>query len=275
MDGCVALADTGPGRHRWLVSRCSVDLESNCDAVLSAIVRRARQSYGEQFLDNLPEPDSGVAALFDLDALRQAIRAGMPDPAAELAKRPSLRNYRSEATELIAQEVLADAYQVQFPASAQATKGNANQPVLGFDGWGLLDLDDGTVALVLVQVKGSDQDKRPPDVAQALSDECCRVPREPDKLCRALTAMLALLHTTAFAPRLLAMLEALGRESLPPLVVCPVIVRGVITAHLDDLASLRAAQSRFEPAQTRGLCVSVGAPLERFGHRVFSEARKP
>jgi len=43
----------------------------------------------------------------------------------------------------------------------------------------------------------------------------------------------------------------------------------------DDLATLRAAQSRFEPAQKRGLCVSVGAPLERFGHRVFSEARKP
>jgi len=42
----------------------------------------------------------------------------MPDPAAELAKRPSLRNYRSEATELIAQEVLAEAYQIQFPATA-------------------------------------------------------------------------------------------------------------------------------------------------------------
>jgi hypothetical protein len=163
LEGCVAVADTGPGRHRWLVSRCTVDLESHGDAVLSAIVRRARHAYGEQLLDNLPEPDSGVAALFDLGALRQAIRAGM----------------------------------------------------------------------------------------------------------------LALLHTTAFAPRLLAMLEALGRESLPPLVVCPVIVRGLVVAHLDDLASLRAAQSRFEPAQTRGLCVSVGAPLECFGHRVFSEARKP
>lgn len=193
MKGCEAVADTGPGRHRWLVSRCAVDLDVNSDAILSAIVLRARQSYGEQVVDSVPEPDSGVAELFDLGAVRMAIRAGMPDPALELGKRPSLRNYRSEATELIAQEILANVYQVLFPASAQAIKGNANQPVLGFDGWGLLDLDDGTVALVLVQVKGSDQDRRPPDVAQALSDECCRVPREPAKLCRALTAMLALL----------------------------------------------------------------------------------
>jgi hypothetical protein len=87
--------------------------------------------------------------------------------------------------------------------------------------------------------------------------------------------MFALLHTTAFAPKLLAMLETLGRDSFPPLVVCPVIVRGVVEAHLDDLTSLRGAESRFEPAGVRGLCVSLGAPLEPFGRRVFTEARKP
>ncbi len=257
------------------MSRCTVGSDSDGGGVLAAIVRRARQSYGEQFLDNLPEPDGGTELRFDLGAIRVAIRAGMPDPDVELRKPQALRNYRSEVAELVAQEVLAHAYQVQFPASPQATKGNANQPVLGFDGWGLLDLDDGAAALVLVQVKGSDHDQRPPDVAQVLVEECCRVPREPDKLCRALTAMFALLHTTAFAPKLLAMLETLGRDSLPPLVVCPVIVRGAIAAHLDDLTSLRAAESRFEPAGVRGLCVSIGTPLEPFGHHVFTEARKP
>ena len=207
----------------------------------------------------------------------QAIRAGMPDPESERGSgKPShLRNYRSEAAELIAQEVLAKAYRIRFPASPQATKGNANQPVLGFDGWGLLDLDDGAVALVLVQVKASDHDRRPPDVAKVLVDECCRVPREPDKLCRALTAMLVLLDATDFKPRLLAMLQSLGLGSLPPLVVCPVIVRGTVAADMDDLATLRTAESRFEPARARGLCVSLGATLETFGHRVFSEARKP
>jgi hypothetical protein len=69
------------------------------------------------------------------------------------------------------------------------------------------------------------------------------------------------------------MLETLGCGSLPSLVVCPVIVRGTVAAHLDDLATLRDAQDRYEPARARGLCVSLGAPLERFGHRVFSEAR--
>lgn len=275
MEGCVAVADTGPGMHRWVVSRCTVDLASKGDALLAAIVRRARQSYGEQFIDNIPAIDGDTALRFNLSAIKAAIRAGMPEPAVEQGKPQALRNYRSEVAELIAQEVLAHAYQVQFPASPQATKGNANQPVLGFDGWGLLDLDDGTAALVLVQVKGSDHNQRPPDVAQVLVEECCRVPREPDKLCRALTAMLALLHTTAFAPKLLAMLETLGQDALPPLVVCPVIVRGAVAAHMDDLASLRAAESRFEPARVRGLCVSLGTPLEPFGHCVFTEARKP
>jgi hypothetical protein len=277
LQGCVAVADTGPGRHRWLVSRCSVDLEADKDPVLSAIVRRARRSYGEYLFDEIPEPDTGVAARFDLRALRQAIRAGMPDPEAErgTGKPSHLRNYRSEAAELIAQEVLADAYRIQFPARPQVAKGNANQPVLGFDGWGLLDLDDGTVALVLVQVKASDHDRRPPDVAKALVEECARVPREPDKLCRALAAMLALLDATDFKPRLLAMLQSLGLGSLPALVMCPVIVRGTVDAHLDDFATLRAAESRFEPALARGLCISLGVALESFGHRVFSEARKP
>lgn len=276
----MSVADTGPGKHRWVVSHCTVNLNADDDLVLAVIVDRARRSYGEYLIENFPEPDTGVAARFDLEAVRQAIRAGMPDPEAELgngtrAKPPSLRNYRSEAAELVAQEVLADAYQIRFPASPQATKSNANQPVLGFDGWGLMDLEDGTVALVLIQVKSSDHSKRPPDVAEALVEECCRVPREPDKLCRAITAMLALLQATDFAPILYAMLESLGHGWLPTLVICPVIVRGTVAAHLDDLSTLRAAEPRFEPAQVLGHCVSLGAALEPFGHRVFSEARKP
>jgi hypothetical protein len=183
-----------------------------------------------------------------------------------------LTNYRSETAEIVARIGLAQAHGVEFPSNPQEGKTNANQPVLGFDGWGLLKLTDGSTAFVLVQVKGTESADRPPREASILVDECLRVPKGINELCRALSILVLRLEGEE-QQAVLKMLEQLGRGELPSLVVAPVVVRGVLESDFADLQPVRDACDNFSPAVVRGLAVSIGAELDQFGREVMARAR--
>src|SRR6266576_805191 len=142
--------------HRWAVLGCTCDPGDNADPLLVVTVAGVREAYGEAELRAIAEPDPLVANTYDLTAILAAFRRSLPDPTAEGAKPLSLRNYRSETAEVVARHALTAAFGVDFPASPQLGKTNPNQPILGFDGWGLLSLADGGWAFVLVLVKGTE-----------------------------------------------------------------------------------------------------------------------
>ena len=262
------------GKHRWGVVHCACDLANPSDKLLEKMITVVRDAYGEGELVEFLEADASVAARFDVSAIVAALRQGMPDPAGEGKKPAPLRNVRSETAELLAEEVLSHVYGIAFPARAQESKGNANQPVLGFDGWGLL-ASQGGMSLVLLSVKASDDAQRPPAITDVIADECKRMPKEPDKLCRALGALQALLkRKPEVRTEIVRMLERLGKGELPELVVAPVLVRGNTKADLADLATLRARTGDYDPpAVACGAVVSVGASLDNFGTAVMDTAR--
>ncbi|WP_157232304.1 hypothetical protein [Hyalangium minutum] len=267
----IAQQDTPlPEAHRWAAVTCGCKPDVTLEEDAAAMVRAA---YGEQeFLAQLGQVDPSVAADFDLSSIMKAFGRGLPDPKAEGDKPRRLSNFRAETAEVLAKAALADVYAIDFPISEQAGKQNANQPVLGFDGCGFVTIGNST-ALVLVTVKGSDDANRPPAIAQELIKECTKAPKEPDKLCRTLTALLLRVKSAAVKASIIKMLELLGKAVLPKIVVAPVLVRGKISAHLDDLGSVMNAVANFSPATTYGLVLGVGITLGDFGHSVMLKAR--
>src|SRR5690606_5588028 len=120
----------------------------------------------------------------------KGFRSSLPNPQDEATKPKNLRTYRSETAEFFAREVLRMVSDVTTPPTLHACKGNALQPLLGYDGWGISGMAAGDPRLVLIQVKGSDEAKSPPAVVNELLEECSRIPLEHNKLCRALSACL-------------------------------------------------------------------------------------
>jgi hypothetical protein len=275
---------TDPGDHVWAVVKETCDLSHEADKFLLHAVSTIRDAYGEQELREmaenaplitLPDPADGVAGTFVLDHLLSAFRASLPDPAAEGAKPAHLTNYRSETTELIARAALAAVYQFATPPALHATKGNRNQPILGFDGWSVMQMSDAAFALALIQVKGSEDKNRPPNIAAELVMECGQAVIAHEKLSGFLFACLLRCKGTEFEGALLKMiieLEETGR--ICNTILSPVIVRGVLEAHLDDLASLRGATSSFLHAKARGMTLSIGAGLTDFGRAAMNRARQ-
>jgi hypothetical protein len=199
---------------------------------------------------------------------------GLPNPDEEGDKPSSLANYRAEPSELIGQSALGFVYGIEFPRHPQIAKFNSNQPILGFDGWGFLALS-GAYALVLVQAKATDEDKRPPGEAEKLAQECRQVPQQLSKICRALSVLAVLLQNQShYLQAVLGMLECLEQGDLPQMVVAPVVVRGLIGAHIGDLEPIRAAFSEIAPIVGRGVTVSIGADLTQFGREVMYRARE-
>lgn len=259
------------GMHAWAAIRRTCRLEDEDDPFMSEVVRLFREAYGEERILALAA-DPGVEATFDLSAIRNAIRQGLPEASAEGDKPPALTNYRSESAEILARGALAQAHGLEFPTSPQQGKSNANMPILGFDGWGI-DQSQDDYRLVLVQVKGTDDEARPPREAQRLCEECQRIPIEVSKLSRALSILVVFLDGTEHLEPLLGMLETLGRDELPALTVAPVVVRGIVTAELADLTPLRTAADKLLPTRSLGVSISVGIDLTEFGRAVTSRAR--
>jgi hypothetical protein len=151
-------------QHKWAVVNCQCDLLDDSDAVILEAVSLVRKSYAEEAViqDAQALIDDGLLeGTFNLLHLTAAIRMGMPDPEAEGNKPPQLTNYRSQSAEMLVKSVLAQIYSFQYPVAAQETTGNPNQPILGFDGWGIHEGINSYYTLVLIQVKATDQDKRP------------------------------------------------------------------------------------------------------------------
>lgn len=261
------------GAHQWAIVSCVCNLDDAADPLLSSIVAAVREAYGEQDIITIAQPDPSVAQRFDLSAITKAFRMGLPDPDEEGKKPEHLANYRSEATELLARSALKHVFSVEFPAHPQRGKTNQNQPVLGFDGWGLVGSHSAGYALVLVQVKGTDDVKRPPSEARKLAEECRRVPRQPSALCRALSVLVLTLKNSPYETIVVEMLEVLGRDSLPKIFVAPVVIRGALVAHSDDLSPIRTACQEITPIAGRGVVMSLGVDLGEFGRRVMTQAR--
>jgi hypothetical protein len=264
--------ETPDGRHRWLVINGSCTPSDADDPLVMRMITSVRRAYREDEILALAEPDPSVGQQFNLDAIRRAIRAGLPAPESEGSKPPQLRNSRSEASELIARDLLQERCGVRFPASPQAAKLNANQPILGFDGWGFTQDSEGRPVLTLVLVKATDQDKSPPDVADDLAVECTEAALDISAICRALSVLAILLAGTDDAQVVLSLLELAGIHASIPLILGPTILRGLTTAKLSDMAPLRAL-SETHPASFVGLVVSIGADLGDFGSIVFKGAR--
>jgi hypothetical protein len=269
------------GAHCWAVATCACDLGDDQDPLIQTTVQLVREAYGEDELlaaadtDFLAKIDPTVAETFDLDAIKAGFRLGLPDPDQEnkTGKKPWLRNYRSESTEMVARGVLKKAHGVDFPSHPQRGKVNSNQPFLGFDGWGLLITPGSDPRLVLVQVKATDDTSCPPAEAKKLAAECKEVPRDTGKLSRAIAVLAVNLKGTREGVVLLKMLEDLGKGNLPSMAVAPVVIRGVTTGVMADIEPVREIVDEFTPACARGVVVSINAPLTDFGERVMTLAR--
>jgi hypothetical protein len=264
----------GPGEHEWIVCTNECDIESDADPTVAHMVQAIRDAYGESEIISELSVDPDVVAAFDLQDVLAGLRRSLPNPDAESGKPANLRTYRSETAEFFARETLRMVSDVETPPSLHACKGNAMQPLLGFDGWGLTATSLGPQALVLIQVKGSDDPACPPAVATQLVSECSDVPMDLDKLARALTACAVRVKGTAIFAKLIGMLETLGSGALPPIVVAAVIVRGSVVPQMSDLQPLVTAVTSFGSILILGMSISIGAPLDAFGKFVMQKARE-
>ncbi len=263
--------------HEWALVSAACRLNDPNDELLTATVALVRRSYGE--VEVMADAEEVLATeiaggAFRTEHLVAAIRAGLPNPDAEGKKPPQLTTYRSQTAEMVAKAALAVAYSFEYPAAPQEGASNPNQPILGFDGWGIATLGDGGHVLVFVQVKGTEDRDTPPPDAALLAEECRRVPLDISALCRALTLLVRLLRGAPLQPVILRVLEGLGRGQLPAMYVAPVIVRGATNGQLGDIQPVRDAAGTFAPATARGVVVSIGVPLTDFGRAVMARARE-
>jgi len=254
-----------------LTYECTQPVED--DQFFLHMVQLARDVYGEYLLSDLPEIDPAVEASFDLSAITRAVRSSLPDPEDEKTKPANLRNYRSEAAELVARKALGDSFGFIFPAAAQVAKGNASQPILGFDGWGMIELEDDSWAFVVIQVKGSDENKSPPGVIDELIGECKRAPNEPSKLARALVSILSLLKDGEIKTVVWRMLERLGKNKPLKLIVAPVVVRGKVEAAYSDISCFKEKIDATDLNHLNAATASIGIDLNSFGKALFEKAR--
>lgn len=268
------------GNTDWAVMRCVCNIEDPDDAFVSHIVDYVRKAYGEDSIIEISH-DPSIEAQFDIDNLIKGIRSGMPDPSSERGKPQNLTHYRSGTAELLAKRALTEAYEVLFPIHGQIAQFNPNQPLLGFDGWGFIkkeESEDG-FQLVLVEVKGSDQDKSPPDAADDLAEECLKASTTAStaKISALLRFFMLIAQNTLKNNdlRIFAIyaLQKLGEGKTPNIVVAPVIVRGKIRSRLSDLDPVIDAVTSIEPVGGAGATISVGVELGYFGQTVMTKAR--
>ncbi|WP_409265509.1 hypothetical protein [Pseudomonas sp. KCJK8521] len=281
---CTVVDLVEDGDHHWAVVMEKCDLSDATDKLLALAAQAIRDAYGEQEIREiaeeasfiqLPEPADTVLSQFNLGDLLASFREGLPNPDAEGNKPGPLSNYRSETAEILAREALARVFKMLTPPSLHATKGNRNQPILGFDGWTLMGLECGGLALVLIQVKATDDQKRPPGEAAKLITECSKAPVDLEKLKGFISACAIRCKGTHFGPVLVSMLAGLHQDKcVKDIIVAPVLIRGVVEADHDDLSTLKSASGSFVGARTRGISLSVGANLNEFGRAAMNMARQ-
>lgn len=268
--------------HHWAVVKETCDLAREDDALLRHAVEVIRQAYGEDEIRRIveqasivpPDPAEGLVASFDTDTIMAAFRKTIPDPDREGDKPAQLTNYRSETAELIARAALAKVYGFETPPALHAAKPNRVQPILGFDGWTVAMTRPAGLSLVLIQVKGTEDVRRPPGEAAKLVIECGKAVTDKAKLNDFLMACVVRCQGTEYAAMLLGMvaeLETQGR--IANTLLSPVIIRGKVEADLSDLQTLRDATISYLHAKARGMTLSLGAELNAFGRAAMERAR--
>jgi hypothetical protein len=265
------------GDHQWALVEAQCKLDDAADELVCATAALVRRSFGEEkIIADANELLSVEIAegRFQLDHLIAAVRRSLPDPAAEGNKPSRLRTDRSQSAEMVAKGALAATYQFEYPAAPQEGATNANQPVLGFDGWGIARLDSGSFALVLIQVKATEDQACPPGVADELASECRRITRNESVLCRALVVLARHLRGEELQAPVLTMLAGFTVGRLPEIYVAPALVRGTVPATLDDMKPVRAIAHELAPGLARGVVVSIGVALAEFGRLVMQKARE-
>jgi hypothetical protein len=260
--------------YSWTVIHCSCDLDNEQDQLISNCVTAVRQAYGENFVKMAAlNPDPYVAKTFNLENILKAFKLGLPNPIEEGNKPEQLKNYRSESLEVLARLALSFAHQIEFPVHPQIGKTNPNQPILGFDGWGIKGSEKEGYTFVLVQVKGTDDPDRPPKEANVLAGECIAIPQQRDAICRALSVLTVIFRGLPEASIFLSMMDNIGDGKSIKLGIAPAVIRGHIIAENADLDSIRAACDKILPIKGYGIALSIGVKLNQFGEKVMSLAR--
>jgi hypothetical protein len=262
--------------HSWAVAVAECNLANAEDLLVDEISSLVRRSYGEDALvaDAKVTLESEIAGgEFETSHLVAAIRRGLPNPAKEGDKPAPLTTYRSQSAEMVARAALTAAYALQFPAAPQAGAVNSNMPILGFDGWAVLESSSNEFDFALIQVKATDVSDSPPSEAYKLAAECVTVPREEEAICRALTVLASLLRGDPFQSVVLRMLTKMARGNELRMLVAPVIVRGVTIGALSDLEPIKVRKTECAPAYVKGVVVSIGVSLNEFGLSVMNKAR--
>jgi len=264
--------------HLWGIAVATCDLEDRNDRLVAATIALVRKSYSENAVLTAAEAllsDEIESGVFNLQHLKAAIREGFPNPEKEKGKPVQLTNYRSQSAEMVAKLALSKAYNYQYPVAPQDGAANPNQPILGFDGWGILEGDDGLLSLALIQVKATDVNKSPPDDSKKLAEECRRAPTDRSAICRTLTLMCRLMHGDPLQTAVLKMLEKMGRSNDNiSIVISPAVVRGLTTATASDFAPILSICDDVLPSSIRAIAVSIGVELDRFGYLVMDKARE-
>ncbi|MDD5367549.1 MAG: hypothetical protein PHQ40_00565 [Anaerolineaceae bacterium] len=263
--------------HEWAIAIASCDLEDDNDLLLKTTINLVRTSYGENILITNAETLMSEAienGTYNLEHLKAAVREGFPNPASEGNKPKQLTTYRSQTAEMVAKGALAKAYLYQYPAAPQAGAANPNQPILGFDGWGILKVDEDCIYLALIQVKATDVDDSPPSDANKLAQECSQAPKDRSAICRALSLMAVLMRGDPLQAAIYNMLEKMGKKESIPILVSPAIVRGITKANRTDLDPVFDISNEILPASLRAIIVSIGVCLDEFGYRVMNKARE-
>jgi hypothetical protein len=263
--------------HMCGMAIAACNLEDVDDLLIATTVDLVRKSYGEFAL--MADAEALLAeeinsGIFDLQHLQAAFREGLPNPELEGKKPPQLTNYRSQSAEMVAKAALCKAYNYQYPAAPQAGAANPNQPILGFDGWGILTNHEGSVSFALIQVKATDANTSPPPDSLTLADECRRAPTDRSAILRALSMLSLLLRGDPLQTSILWMMHKMGRRENISILVSPVIVRGLTSPSPTDLTPIISMANEILPACIRGMVVSIGAHLNDFGYLIMSKARE-
>lgn len=268
--------------HQWAVVHETCDPENGDDPFLQHVAKAIRRIYGEEKfremaegMSSIPAPADGVEANFQTERLMKMFRAGLPNPDKEGNKPEHLKNFRSETAEIIAREALSVVFGFATPPALHATKGNRNQPALGFDGWSLVANAEEQVSLVLIQVKATDDERRPPGEAAKLIKECAAAASDREKLNDYLCACVIRCEGTPLGQTLMKMmLELESTERIERTIVSPVIIRGRISAEIEDMRSLRdAGTDTYLHAKAFGMSLSIGTELTSFGRLAMMKAR--
>lgn len=260
--------------HEWTVLNINLQTFNEND-LIEELAKDVLDAYGyEEFIKKIEYVDSKSDSTFDLDAISKAFLKTLPNPVVEYSKPKQLRNYRSETTEIVSRKIMQKEYKIIFPVSSQKDKLNTNQPILGYDGWGLICEDEEHINLALLIVKGSEENASPPKVVTNLANECNSARIEEDKLLRVLINLCFKLDDQPILEILVRLIQNIYNNIPQSIYIAPILIRGLFKASISDLNPVRNV---FLPEENkffaRGIAASLGIELTELGEKVMLKVR--